>query len=155
MQAIPRILKVRLLDQNDTKVVNTGQALDRALDANKDLKEEPGFTSLLAATRIAAAKQNIQLPLAWLHSEGVGTVFAGTDTTSTTLTLTMLEIFGRPEIYNRLHAELKEAMPDPTTTISVTKLEGLPYLSACVKVRHIPVFTLDSNSQILLSRLCN
>lgn len=126
--------------------------MDRALEANKDLKEEPGFTSLLSATRIAAAKQNVQLPLAWFHSEGVGALFAGTDTTSTTLTLTMLEIFGSPEIYSRLHAELKEAIPDPGVSISVTQLEALPYLSACVKVRILPAFTVNSNEPVSSSR---
>ena len=126
--------------------------MDRALEANKDLKEAPGFTSLLSATRNAAAKQNIQLPLAWLHSEGVGAIFAGTDTTSTTLTLTMLKIFGSPEIYNHLHAELKEAIPDPTVNISVTQLEALPYLSACVKVRILQAFAVISNDSILSSR---
>lgn len=108
--------------------------------------------SLLSATRVAAAKQNIQLPLEWLHSEGVGTIFAGTDTTSTTLTLTMLEIYSREEIYNHLHAELKEVMPDPTMSMSVTQLETLPYLSACVKVRTLLSFVVDSNNPILPSR---
>lgn len=123
--------------------------MDRALEADKSLDEKPGFTSLLSATRIAAAKQNIQLPLAWLHSEGVGTIFAGTDTTSTTLTLTMLEIFGSPEIYDQLHAELKEAMPDPTASISLTQLEALPYLSACVKVRIFSAVAVDPSGSIL------
>ena len=56
-----------------------------------------------------------------------------TDTTSTALTFTLREIFSNDAIYNRLHEELKTMMPRASTVPSLTELEQLPYLSACLK----------------------
>lgn len=97
------------------------------------------FQPLLQAEREASIVQSYPLTEDFLIADGLADIFAGTDTTSTTLTLTLLQIFTNGTIYDRLHQELKEAMPGPDGTARLCDLESLPYLSACVKVsaRHL------------------
>lgn len=83
------------------------------------------------------AAEALQRPLSkdFLLAEGVGSIFAGTDTTSTMLYLTFRELCLHGEMYERLHQELKLAMPVLSVQPRLIDLEALPYLSACVKVR--------------------
>lgn len=82
----------------------------------------------------AAEAQQYPLSKDFLLAEGVGGVFAGTDTTSTMLYLTFRELCLHKEMYERLHEELKVALPNPAVKPNLIELEGLPYLSACIKV---------------------
>jgi cytochrome P450 len=114
------------------------QAVDKTLEHydtyEKTTKEDPNFTCLLEAMLATMANANQTYTREAAISDGVGTIFAGTDTTSTALTFTLSEIFSSPQAYERLHQELKQAMPDPRDICPLSELEALPYLMACVKV---------------------
>ena len=84
-----------------------------------------------------ASGQSETLTQDFLIADGLADIFAGTDTTSTALILTIRAILMNKAIYNKLHAELKIAMPTIDTPPDLVKLEELPFLSACVKV-HVP-----------------
>ena len=117
------------------------QRVQRAVDEHADAQNTAktnrpsGFLPLLQAEMEASVAQSYPLSRDFLYADGVNDIFAGTDTTSTTLTLTLLEIFSNQAIYDRLHQELVEAMPKAAEIASLSKLESLPYLSACCKVR--------------------
>ncbi|KAI7968520.1 hypothetical protein EIK77_006539 [Talaromyces pinophilus] len=101
-----------------------------------------GFQPLLQSEHTTSLTQNHPLDKDFLIADGISHVFAGTDTTSTTLTLTLIEIFTNPNIYDRLHAELKQAIPNSNETAQLSNLENLPFLTACVKVgEHTPSST--------------
>lgn len=82
-----------------------------------------------------ATSQNETLSQDFLIADGLADIFAGTDTTSTALILTIRQILLNQAIYDRLHEELKIALPTINTPPDLVKLEALPFLSACVKVR--------------------
>lgn len=103
----------------------------RSQDKSKEIQK---FTPLLVAELKAAQIQQYPISKGFLVADGLGDIFAGTDTTSTTLTMTIREIFRDPTIYTRLHEELQTKLPSTMTTPTLTELEKLPYLSACVKV---------------------
>lgn len=92
------------------------------------------FQPLLQSEQQAGLNLNAPLSEEYLLADGVANIFAGTDTTSTTLTMTLREIFSTPRIYNRLLTELRDALPTWESSPSMAQLESLPYLSACVKV---------------------
>lgn len=98
-------------------------------------KQDTTFQPLLQSEQDAAEKLGAPLSKDFLIADGVADIFAGTDTTSTTLTMTLLAIFASKPIYDKLHEELKTIMPDQYTIPSLPQFEALPYLSACVKVR--------------------
>ena len=58
---------------------------------------------------------------------------AGVDTTSVTLAYTLWEVSRRPDIQQRLHAELDQAMPNSRAIPDISTLYKLPYLTAVVK----------------------
>ncbi|KAJ5626406.1 hypothetical protein N7510_002715 [Penicillium lagena] len=119
-QAIPRM---RLRVQ---------KALER-YDTTGKINHDTGFQPLLQAEHAASITQNYPLSKDFLIADGLADIFAGTDTTSTTLTLTLNEIFSNSMVYGRLHAELKRAIPNLSDTAELSNLESLPYLAACVK----------------------
>jgi cytochrome P450 len=92
------------------------------------------FRPLLQSEIETAKSLGHPLSEEFLLADGVADIFAGTDTTSTALILTLREIFLNQDVYTKLHEELKRVMPTPTTTPRLVELEGLPYLTACVKV---------------------
>ncbi|ETS73447.1 hypothetical protein PFICI_15052 [Pestalotiopsis fici W106-1] len=57
---------------------------------------------------------------------------AGIETTTWTLTVATAHILLNPIINEKLSAELRAAMPDPTDILPSEKLENLPYLNAVV-----------------------
>ncbi|CCM00466.1 uncharacterized protein FIBRA_02499 [Fibroporia radiculosa] len=66
-------------------------------------------------------------------SEGMGHLVAGVDTSSTTLSYLFWEISRRPDIMQRLQAELDEAMPDRRVIPDFGILSKLPYLNAFMR----------------------
>jgi cytochrome P450 len=111
--------------------------VDKSLKSNdcheKIIKEDSNSTGLLEAMQATMANMNQIYTREAAVSDGVGVIFAGTDTTSTTLTFTILNIFSSPQVYERLYQELKQAMPDPSNICPLSELEALPYLTARVK----------------------
>ncbi len=64
----------------------------------------------------------------------IGTIyFAGTDTTSNTMTFITWEIASKPHIQERLYAELKDKIADPARVPALEEVETWPYLNAVIK----------------------
>ncbi|KAH8721521.1 cytochrome P450 [Phaeosphaeriaceae sp. PMI808] len=99
----------------------------------KAIEEDTNFTSVLEKMLTTMANMNTTYSKDSAIADGVGLIFAGTDTTSTTLTFALSEILSSPRVYQLLHEELKQAMPDPHDLAPLITLESLPYLTACVK----------------------
>ncbi|GFF59247.1 LOW QUALITY PROTEIN: putative cytochrome P450 [Aspergillus udagawae] len=57
---------------------------------------------------------------------------AGTETTSRAFAVTMFYLLESPDIFQKLHSELKAAMPVATKYPRLTELESLPYLRAVI-----------------------
>lgn len=57
-------------------------------------------------------------------------------TTSFFLKIATYHTLANPEIYAKLKAELREAMPDPAITLPLATLEKLPYLHGVVQEAH-------------------
>ncbi|KAB8235861.1 hypothetical protein ETB97_003341 [Aspergillus alliaceus] len=64
--------------------------------------------------------------------EGTVFLFAGTETTSRTLAITMFYLLTNPPILKRLREELEGLPPSKNNEHSLTQLENLPYLSGVV-----------------------
>ena len=75
-----------------------------------------------------------------LRGEILTILSAGNDANGTTTMVTIFNIINRPEIYERLLAELKTVMPKPTSVSSYSELERLPYLgsSFLCMLLHVP-----------------
>ena len=63
-----------------------------------------------------------------LRDEALILVFAGSDTTSSTLALATMHILSNPVIHKRLETELLQAWPELPATPRFESLENLPYL---------------------------
>lgn len=68
-----------------------------------------------------------------LQHEAVSIIGAAFDTTRQALTTTSFHIISNPHVYQRLHQELVEAIPDPEKIPAWEKLQQLPFLSACIE----------------------
>ena len=60
-------------------------------------------------------------------------VVAAGERVSFALTVTIYHLLANPSLLNKLKIELKEAIPDPNSEISLTTLEKLPYLTGVIK----------------------
>ncbi|KAI0154663.1 cytochrome P450 [Xylariaceae sp. FL1272] len=68
-----------------------------------------------------------------MADEGMVVIVAGTETTARTLTIASYHLFNKDKsMLIKLREELRVAMPDPTTKLSWSELEQLPYLNAVV-----------------------
>ncbi|KAE8370766.1 cytochrome P450 [Aspergillus caelatus] len=74
-----------------------------------------------------------ELTLTRLQQEAITVIGAGFDTTRYALSVAGFHIINTPSIYQRLREELKSAIPDPNNMPSLTDLEQLPYLTACIQ----------------------
>lgn len=63
-------------------------------------------------------------------------IAAGQETSSFFLKTTTYYIIANPEIYSKLKAELKTAIPNPNSIPPLAQLEALPYLHAVVQEGH-------------------
>ncbi|KAJ6043515.1 cytochrome P450 [Penicillium canescens] len=105
------------------------------LMADKDTKTKSNnhrtiFTELLHSKFL----QNEEKSLDLLQQEAASLTGAGIETTKTALAMATFHILDNPAIYQRLRAELRDAMPDPVgSPLSLSQLEKLPYLHAVVQ----------------------
>lgn len=67
------------------------------------------------------------------HLTGISASVAGVDTTSTTLAYLFWELSRRPEIMQKLRAEVDEVMPDNRSVPDISALFRLPYLTGFIK----------------------
>lgn len=74
-----------------------------------------------------------ELSLERLKDEAVSIVGAGIASAEWTSTLACFHIINDHQVLERLRRELKGAIPDPRDLPSLTVLERLPYLMACVE----------------------
>lgn len=74
-----------------------------------------------------------ELTLTRLQQEAFTVIGAGFDTTRYALSVAGFHIINTPSIYQRLREELKTAIPDPNNMPSLTDLEQLPWLTACIQ----------------------
>ncbi|KAI5369525.1 Putative cytochrome P450 [Septoria linicola] len=74
------------------------------------------------------------LPDKLVISEAVNILIAGSDTTAWTLNVGVQQILAHEEHKHKLYAALREAYPSrPAELPSLTELEAIPYLTACIK----------------------
>ena len=74
-----------------------------------------------------------QFTLDRLMDEASGVVGAGIETTKWAFVVTCFHIINNPSVLQRLREELLKAIPDPAAPPSVTELERMPYLMACIE----------------------
>lgn len=65
--------------------------------------------------------------------EASGVVGAGIETTKWAFVQTFFHIIDNPSVLQHLRVELLKAIPDPAAPPSVTELEQMPYLMACIE----------------------
>jgi len=63
-----------------------------------------------------------------LRDEAFALLAAASETTGHTMTVAVYWTLSNPEIYRRVHNELKEAFPDSQANLPFLVLEKLPYL---------------------------
>ncbi|KAF3010218.1 hypothetical protein E8E15_001657 [Penicillium rubens] len=80
-----------------------------------------------------AEKKSTQLTKEQLVSEGMLMIVAGTDTTATSLSVTLHNLLQQPETYKKLQDEIRTAMPTMDSRPTIQVLDTLPFLDACVK----------------------
>ena len=68
-----------------------------------------------------------------LQNEAVSVVGAGFETTRWAMTVQSYFILANPAIHRRLRQELMSAIPDPDLIPAWSRLQQLPYLSACIE----------------------
>ncbi|KAI0084580.1 cytochrome P450 [Irpex rosettiformis] len=68
-----------------------------------------------------------------LRDEALLMVFAGTDTSSTALTIGTMHILDRPDIHRKLNEELLQVWPNLSDRPTYEALDNLPYLKAVIK----------------------
>ena len=94
----------------------------------KDETQGTVFTELMDSTLPPE-----ELSISRLQDEAVSLIGAGIEPTRWTLTLACYHILDNPSIPERLQQELHVLIPDPAKPVSLSQLESLPYLSACVE----------------------
>ncbi|KAJ5654879.1 hypothetical protein N7490_001882 [Penicillium lividum] len=80
-----------------------------------------------------AEKKSTQLTKDQLVSEGMLMIVAGTDTTATSLSVTLHNLLQQPETYKQLQDEIRAVMPTVHARPTIQVLDTLPFLDACVK----------------------
>ena len=74
-----------------------------------------------------------ELSVERLEDEAVSITGAGIVFAEWTSTLACFHIISDPQILRRLKLERTAAIPDPQSSVSLTEMEKLPYLMACVE----------------------
>ena len=87
------------------------------------------FTNMIGA----AEKQGLQLAKEHLVSEAIVMIVAGTDTTATSLAITLHHLVKLPAVYRKLQEEVRTVVPTLDSRPSVEELDALPFLDACIK----------------------
>ncbi|KAF2760602.1 cytochrome P450 [Pseudovirgaria hyperparasitica] len=90
-------------------------------------------SALLKGTMESREKMGLPVTKLILRQEGLGAIFAGTDTTAISLTYGTWAILSNEAIRSKLTEELRTVWAHREEHPSLNTLEGLPYLQACVK----------------------
>jgi hypothetical protein len=81
----------------------------------------------------SAAKISTKLTKDHLTSEAIVMIVAGTDTTASTLALSLHHLLQQPEVYRKLQDEIRTVMPTLDSRPPIEELDSLPFLDACIK----------------------
>ncbi|KAL8889763.1 MAG: hypothetical protein Q9215_003005 [Flavoplaca cf. flavocitrina] len=65
--------------------------------------------------------------------EGMSLLIAGSETTAMTLSLITYHLLANPDMLAKLREALEQTIPDPNSLPSLTQLEAIPYLYACIQ----------------------
>jgi cytochrome P450 len=101
--------------------------LDSKIDDSDKMADHPTIFHELLSSNVPQAEKSFDR----LVDEGETMVGAGTIPSALVLASTSFHILANPEVLHKLKTELTSAIPDPGT-LSLQKLEQLPYLSAVV-----------------------
>ncbi|KAF5855755.1 hypothetical protein ETB97_008473 [Aspergillus alliaceus] len=82
---------------------------------------------------ISAAEKSTRLTKEHLIAEGMLMIVAGTDTTATSLSVTLHNLLQQPEIYKKLQDEARTVLPTLDSRPPFQELDALPLLDACIK----------------------
>ncbi|KAF5875950.1 putative cytochrome p450 protein [Botrytis fragariae] len=104
------------------------QIEDIKSSSDKDAGKNTIFHGLLNSKLPDSEKETPRL----VH-EAQLTVFAGQDTTASTMAATVFELLANPDKLIKLKKELAIAIPDPNILPSYAQVEHLPYLSAVIQ----------------------
>ncbi|KAF2259791.1 cytochrome protein [Lojkania enalia] len=135
MKALPESL-IAVLDPQMKAVFDFHNELRKQIrrigsgdnDGNKMVKHRTVFHELLGSNL-----QKGELTEDLLHNEAASITAAGIDTTKSALSVASFWIIKKREVYERLHNELVEAIPDSSQMPPLTDLEKLTYLQAVVQ----------------------
>ena len=94
----------------------------------KQASQDTVFTALLRSDLPAEDLSAIRL-----QHEAINLVGAGLETTRWALTIACFHLFNKSKILDRLRDELFAAIPNPLEMPSLTELQRIPYLSACIE----------------------
>ncbi|KAL9032134.1 MAG: hypothetical protein Q9180_006680, partial [Flavoplaca navasiana] len=82
----------------------------------------------------------IQSRLGWqdnlaetIAREGMSLLIAGSETTAMTLSLITYHLLANPDMLAKLREALEQTIPDSNSLPSLTQLEAIPYLYACIQ----------------------
>jgi cytochrome P450 len=90
-------------------------------DANKTIFQE------ILGSKLPPEDKTLQR----LEDEAQIVIGGGVETTAFALAIAAFHIIDKPEIYERLHADLVKAFPN-RATLELQPLEQMPYLKACI-----------------------
>ncbi len=82
-----------------------------------------------------------ELEVEKLKDHAVSLLGAGVASAQWTMRTACFHIINDKRIYKRLRGELEEAIPDPESSMSLEKLQKLPYLMACIDEGECPFNT--------------
>lgn len=101
---------------------------NRAVMQKEEVQSDTLFKALLGSDLPPE-----ELSLIRLQHEAMSVVAAGLETTKRALSVASFHLLNTPSALLRLHQELADFIPDITKPPSLTELEALPYLSACIE----------------------
>ncbi|KAI4247989.1 MAG: hypothetical protein LQ352_006029, partial [Teloschistes flavicans] len=94
----------------------------------------PEFPTILERLLVPIPEKGYRVPNKQALRDEILTILsAGNDTTATCSMVTIYNIITKPNVQQRLLAELKAVMPTTESKAALADLEKLPYLSACIK----------------------
>ena len=109
------------------------RTLIRGAQQNKEKGKDSGSHGTIFDRILRSDLPPHELALERLKDEAVSIVGAGIASAEWTSTLACFHIINDHQVLERLKRELKGAIPDPHIIPSLTELEKLPYLMACVE----------------------
>ena len=74
-----------------------------------------------------------ELTLTRLQHEAISVIGAGLETTRWALSVACFHLLDNKDILSRLKEELSAAIPDPGSMPTLSELQRLPWLSACIE----------------------